>query len=215
VAQSVSHIIQDAQVDILKLPPHSLEAEQAVLGGLMLDNTAWDRIADLIAQLRDAYRPRSATFTLVNLLALLGEVEMILTPQMKKSRVNWSQPVEFRPCRVFAIRHSLKQVFINLALNAIEAMEADQGGEITIRLEVSPDDKLIGVVVHNTGPIIPEDDLPKIFDPFFSTKGSGGTGLGLSITYDIVQQHLGKIVVENDPGKGVAFTVWLPLAPEL
>jgi replicative DNA helicase len=55
VAQSVSHIIQDAQVDILKLPPHSLEAEQAVLGGLMLDNTAWDRIADLIAE-SDFYR---------------------------------------------------------------------------------------------------------------------------------------------------------------
>ena len=55
MAQSVSHIIQDAQVDILKLPPHSLEAEQAVLGGLMLDNTAWDRIADLIAE-SDFYR---------------------------------------------------------------------------------------------------------------------------------------------------------------
>ena len=71
----------------------------------------------------------------------------------------------------------------------------------------------VGVDFHNTGPPISEEALPFIFDPFFTTK-KNGTGLGLSISYDIVRQHQGEILVESAPGKGVTFTVWLPVAPD-
>ena len=70
----------------------------------------------------------------------------------------------------------------------------------------------MGLEFHNTGAPISEDALPFIFDPFFTTKRNG-TGLGLSISYDIVRQHQGEILVESDPGRGVTFTVWLPLVP--
>jgi signal transduction histidine kinase len=70
----------------------------------------------------------------------------------------------------------------------------------------------VGIDFHNTGPLIPEESLPLIFDPFFTTK-EGGTGLGLYISYDIIRQHQGEILLESAPGKGVTFTVWLPLAP--
>jgi signal transduction histidine kinase len=70
----------------------------------------------------------------------------------------------------------------------------------------------VSVDFHNTGPLIPGEALPLIFDPFFTTKG-GGTGLGLSISDDIIRQHQGEILVESAPGKGVTFSVWLPLAP--
>jgi signal transduction histidine kinase len=70
----------------------------------------------------------------------------------------------------------------------------------------------VGIDFHNTGPLIADEALPLIFDPFFTNKG-GGTGLGLSISDDIIRQHQGEIVVESEPGKGVTFTVWLPLAP--
>ena len=67
--------------------------------------------------------------------------------------------------------------------------------------------------MHNTGPLIPPEEMPHIFEPFFTTKESG-TGLGLPISYDIIKRHQGEIVVKNDLEKGVVFTVWLPLAPE-
>jgi len=112
---------------------------------------------------------------------------------------------------VLAVRNNLKQVFINLCLNAMEAMEANQGGKLTVSLQASQDGQRVGVDFHNTGPLIGEDALPLIFDPFFTTK-KNGTGLGLSISYDIIRQHQGEILVESTPGKGVTFTVWLPLA---
>jgi signal transduction histidine kinase len=93
----------------------------------------------------------------------------------------------------------------------MEAMEADHGGKITVSLRASQDGRRVGVDFHNTGPLITEEALPLIFDPFFTTK-KNGTGLGLSISYDIIRQHQGEILVESAPGKGVTFTVWLPLA---
>jgi signal transduction histidine kinase len=94
----------------------------------------------------------------------------------------------------------------------MEAMEADQGGKITLSIRASQDGQRVGVDFHNTGPLITEAALPLIFDPFFTTKRSG-TGLGLSISYDIIQQHQGEILVVSAPERGVTFTVWLPLAP--
>ena len=95
-------------------------------------------------------------------------------------------------------------------MNALEAMEADRAGKITVCLKLNEDDHRVGIDFHNTGPLIIEENLPYIFDPFYTTKGSG-TGLGLSISYDIIRQHQGEILVESVPEKGVTFTVWLPL----
>jgi polar amino acid transport system substrate-binding protein len=93
----------------------------------------------------------------------------------------------------------------------MEAMEENQEGKITVSLHPSPDTKRVGIDFHNTGPLISEEVLPLIFDPFFSSK-KNGMGLGLSISYDIIRQHQGEILVESVPEKGVSFTVWLPLA---
>jgi signal transduction histidine kinase len=114
---------------------------------------------------------------------------------------------------VMAVRNNLKQVFINLCLNAIEAMEADQNGILTINLHASLDGKRLGIDFHNTGTSISKEALPLIFDPFFTTK-KNGTGLGLSISYDIIRQHQGEILVDSASGRGVTFTVWLPRSPD-
>jgi two-component system NtrC family sensor kinase len=148
----------------------------------------------------------------VDVLALLVEVHDLLAPQLKQNQVEWCQVDGRQQYTVLGVRNNLKQVFINLCLNALEAMEADQGGKITISLHTSQDGQRVGVDFHNTGPPITEEALPFIFDPFFTTKKKG-SGLGLSITYDIIRQHQGEILVESSPGKGVTFTVWLPLAP--
>jgi PAS domain S-box-containing protein len=179
---------------------------------LKMASTEANRIADLVAQLRGTYSSGSKAIVRVNVLALLLEVHDLLAPQLKQKRVEWCQGDGLQPCMVMAVRNNLKQVFINLCLNAMEAMEADQGGKLTVSLRLSPDGRRLGVDFHNTGPLITEGALPLIFDPFFTTKRNG-TGLGLSVSYDIVRQHQGEILVESMPGKGVTFTVWLPLAP--
>ena len=171
-----------------------------------------NRISDLVAQLRGTYASGSKAIVRVNVLSLLEEVHDLLTPQLKKNQVQWCQADEPGPYMVLAVRNNLKQVFINLCLNAMEAMEADQGGKLTVGLRASQDGQRVGVDFHNTGPPISDEALPLIFDPFFTTKRNG-TGLGLSVSYDIVRQHQGEILVANTQGKGVTFTVWLPLAP--
>jgi signal transduction histidine kinase len=148
----------------------------------------------------------------VEVLELLQEVHDLLAPELKKRQVEWHQVDGHGPYTVCAVRNNLKQVFINLCLNAMEAMEADQERNLTVSLHINQDSRRVGVDFHNTGPPISEESLPHIFEPFFTTKSSG-TGLGLSISYDIIRQHQGEILVESVPGEGATFTVWLPLAP--
>ncbi|MEO5888513.1 MAG: histidine kinase N-terminal 7TM domain-containing protein [Anaerolineales bacterium] len=176
---------------------------------------AWaesDRIADLVAQLRGTYASGSKAMVRVEVLELLLEVHDLLAPELKKRQVEWHQVDGLGPYMVCAVRNNLKQVFINLCLNAMEAMEGDREGKLTVSLRLSQDEQRVGVNFHNTGPLITEEALPHIFEPFFTTKRSG-TGLGLSVSYDIIRQHQGEILVESVPGEGVTFTVWLPLAP--
>jgi PAS domain S-box-containing protein len=171
-----------------------------------------NRISDLVAQLRGTYSSGMKAMERVDMSTLLMEVHDLLAPQLKKNRVEWCQVDGLGPYTVLAVRNNLKQVFINICLNAMEAMESDQGGRLTISLHASPNGQRVGVDFHNTGPPISDESLPLLFDPFFTTKRNG-TGLGLSVSYDIIRQHKGEILVENIPGNGVRFTVWLPVAP--
>jgi len=105
----------------------------------------------------------------------------------------------------------LNQVFMNLLVNAAQAM--DNFGVITVR--TTSEDGMIRVSVSDTGCGIPPDRIKRIFDPFYTTKDVGkGTGLGLSIVYDIVKKHNGEIKVESDPGVGTTFTVQIPVVQE-
>jgi len=100
---------------------------------------------------------------------------------------------------------------LNLVTNAVQAMANERG---TITLTTRGAERGVAVEVADDGKGIAPEVLPKIFDPFFSTKEIGkGTGLGLSISYKIVEQHGGRIDVESRVGVGTKFTVWLPLKP--
>ena len=107
-------------------------------------------------------------------------------------------------------RSQIEQVVINLVMNAAEAMP--QGGVVTVRTRASPDRTSVLLEVEDTGTGIPQDVLPRIFDPFFSTKEAGkSVGLGLTVVYGIVDAHGGEIDVRSEVGRGTAFTVRLPL----
>jgi C4-dicarboxylate-specific signal transduction histidine kinase len=211
IAHEINNPIQTVKNTFYLLEDQIIPGSPAV-EYLKMASTEANRIADLVAQLRGTYASGSKAMVRVNVPALLGEVHDLLAPQLKKNHVEWCQVDGLQPYTVLGVRNKLKQVFINLCLNAMEAMEADQGGRITVSLRSSQDGQRVGVDFHNLGSLITEEALPFIFDPFFTTKRNG-TGLGLSISYDIVRQHQGEIVVESAPEKGVTFTVWLPLAP--
>jgi signal transduction histidine kinase len=109
----------------------------------------------------------------------------------------------------------LEQVLLNLLINARQAM-LGKGGSLTVKASKTEDGGEIKIQVIDTGPGIPEKLLPKIFQPFFTTKGtakpgeSKGTGLGLAICREIVEHHRGRIDVASEVGKGTTFTIFLP-----
>jgi len=107
-------------------------------------------------------------------------------------------------CQIGAIN----QVFMNMLVNAAQAIE--KSGEIRVSTRLDGSDVVIGVADNGNG--ISEEVRNRIFDPFFTTKGVGkGTGLGLSISYDIIRKHGGAIDVESEMGKGTTFTIRLPI----
>jgi signal transduction histidine kinase len=110
--------------------------------------------------------------------------------------------------------NQIKQVFMNMMVNAAEAM-SEEGGSLTITTGVNPDESSIYISFKDTGVGIPPEIQSKIFDPFFTTKEVGkGTGLGLSTSYGIIQSHHGNIEVESEVGKGTTFKIILPVSVE-
>jgi two-component system NtrC family sensor kinase len=102
----------------------------------------------------------------------------------------------------------LEEVFLNLFINAVDAMEGKGTIKISSRLSSTG---MVKIYITDTGKGIDKAYLPHIFEPFFTTKEPGqGTGLGLSITYGIIQKHGGIIDVESEPGKGTTFAITLP-----
>lgn len=103
----------------------------------------------------------------------------------------------------------LQQVFFNMFINAGQAMS--EGGELTIKTMLVADENEICVVVRDTGSGISQENLERIFDPFFSTKSQKGFGLGLSVSYGIIRNHGGRVDVESELGRGTCFTIHLPV----
>jgi two-component system NtrC family sensor kinase len=116
---------------------------------------------------------------------------------------------------IYLDRGQIQQVFLNVIHNAIQAMP--NGGDLIIQSAHEDRDgkQWVKVMVQDSGKGIPADDLPRIFEPFYTTKPSGaGTGLGLSISYGIVSDHGGFMDVQSEPGKGAEFLIWLPVITE-
>lgn len=178
---------------------------------LVLALSEVERLSSIVNRLQDVYRPAAKQqFQPSELSPILAELELLLETHLRRNNVTLTMdPFTPKPVIVNALPDQLKQVFLNLSLNAIEAMQPG-GGHLTIYISSDPDGEKVGISFSDTGHGIPEEDLKVIFDPFYTTKTTG-MGLGLSICYDIVQNHNGYIEVKNNPDVGVSFTVWLPM----
>jgi two-component system NtrC family sensor kinase len=176
---------------------------------LSLASTELQRSASVIRQMLDFYRPARAERVPVNVRELMDDVLLLSGKRLQHARVRvnsrWANQIPY----VIGVPDQLKQVFLNLLLNALEAMP--QGGTIEIRGQsVHDGGHWVIVSIADSGVGVPPQDLEKIFEPFFTTKPEG-TGLGLAITHNIVTQHGGRIVVDSAPGHGTTFTIWLPV----
>lgn len=191
---------------------HRLDPESSAMEMIKLASVETKRMAKLINQLRDAFRPsRDATYTTFNLVEVVDEVHVLLEPHLQHQSVTWGQHNQVENAHILGAKDQLKQVFLNLGLNAIEAMQP-QGGRLEVGVYLTEEPGRVKVSIQDSGPGIPPESLNQIFDPFFTTKPQG-IGLGLSICYEIVENHHGQITVESPPGQGATFSIWLPLAP--
>jgi two-component system NtrC family sensor kinase len=167
------------------------------------------RIARIIERMREFYRPDRGTMAACDINQLLEETLALagLNMQHQPFRVIFT-PAHDLP-KVIGNADQLRQVFLNLILNAIEAMP--DGGTLTVRTIAGPTVALIEV--QDTGIGIPDDIRPQLFEPFFTNKPNG-TGLGLSISAHIVTQHGGQLEVESVESHGSTFRVVLPYQPD-
>ena len=171
-----------------------------------------DRATGIVNNLLNFSRTGGATdFAEVNLARVLDDTLQLLEPQLRQSRVELARDYAGDLPRVYGNAGKLQQVFTNLILNARDAIP--DGGRITLRAVGSDDRDALTVEVVDNGIGIAPENVARIYDPFFTTKGVGrGTGLGLAVSYGIVQEHSGHIAVESSPGRGTTFRITLPTA---
>jgi PAS domain S-box-containing protein len=167
------------------------------------------RAAKIVNGLLNLARPAQTDSGPVDVNAVVNDVLSLLEHQLRTGRIQVRKELSATPPIVQGIEYKLQQVFLNLFLNARDAMP--RGGWLTIVTRSAEGDAAIEVA--DTGSGIPADQLSRIYDPFFTTKDIGkGTGLGLSITYGILQEHGGRITCDSVVGQGTRFTLTLPLA---
>ncbi|MHB8054393.1 MAG: ATP-binding protein [Candidatus Aminicenantales bacterium] len=166
-----------------------------------------DRVSRIVKNLLTfARNPSDLAFHRVQLRDSLQEIISLIDYKLKAMAIELE--IDMVPVApIWAQGERLQQVFINIILNALDAMP--NGGRLRLELAETPIEAL--VTISDTGTGIKEQHLPRIFDPFFTTKGVGkGTGLGLSISYAIINEHEGRIEVQSEPGKGTKFIIHLP-----
>ncbi|HLE62151.1 MAG TPA: ATP-binding protein [Pyrinomonadaceae bacterium] len=168
-----------------------------------------DRATNIVNNLLNFSRTGSATeFTEVDISEVLDDTLQLLEPQLRRHQIEIVRAYVSESPRVFGNSGKLQQVFTNLLLNARDAIP--DGGRITIST-FSSDRDSVTVEITDTGIGIAAENVAKIYDPFYTTKGVGrGTGLGLAVTYGIVQEHSGHIGVQSQPGQGTIFRITLP-----
>ncbi len=165
-----------------------------------------NRINELVNEFLLLSKPKNATYEEVDVSQVVRELLPIINNEAILHKVTVQYEAVYGLPRVIADREHLKQVFLNICKNGIEAM--GDGGYLTIAEKMDPEERRVSVDIHDTGPGIPMYVIDKIFDPFFTTKAEG-TGLGLSVCQRIIHDIGGHIRVSSK-GFGTTFTVSIP-----
>ena len=211
LSASIAHEINNPLYGIRSCLNHVLSAGE---GGVdhqfvRLAIKETDRIADLIRNMKTFYLPNEGRAQKVDVNEMLRDVFILNRKYLEEHMVK----LQFNPEDTNAIEcvpDQIKQVFINIVANAVEAMP--DGGELFVRTSSSEHEGTVSIFFEDTGVGIATDDLPLIFDMFYSKKPMvKGVGLGLSVSYGIIKRHGGTIEVKSVEGKGSTFTVIVPV----
>jgi two-component system NtrC family sensor kinase len=195
-------------LEVLQANPDDGEARERYLA-LVEDGIR--RIEHTVMNLLDFSRPRGIEARPTSLNERLRQVAELASYQARRNHVEIALELSREEPVVLADRFQMEQLFLNLVLNAIQAMP--DGGSLTLR--TSRTENRVVAEVKDTGIGIRREIRDRVFDPFFTTRGVGqGTGLGLSVSYGIVTAHGGTIDFESEPGKGSVFRVGLPVVTE-
>jgi two-component system sensor histidine kinase HydH len=170
-----------------------------------------DRLNRVITQLLEFARPLTMNRVPTTLPAVIRHALKMVEGEARKKGVALETDLSAEIGEVPLDADRMTQVFLNLCLNAIAAMEA--GGVLRVSL-ARRDERTVRITVADTGIGIPKEDLPRVFDPYFTTRSSG-TGLGLAIVQKIVEAHGGEVRLESEPGKGTTATILLPKKTEV
>ena len=173
--------------------------------------TQAERATNIVNNLLNFSRTGSATeFAEIDVARVFDDTLQLLEPQLRRSQIEIVRRYDKDAPEAYANAGKLQQVFTNLILNARDAIP--DGGRIVVATDTAEDGSVVAEI-SDTGIGIAPENVAKIYDPFYTTKGVGqGTGLGLAVSYGIIQEHAGRISVESEPGHGTTFRITLPSA---
>ncbi|HOK79670.1 MAG TPA: HAMP domain-containing sensor histidine kinase [bacterium] len=182
---------------------------QEIETGVGILNRSYQRIKAMVLSMLDYAKDRAPELSLCDFNNVVAETVSIVKASFKDRNIKVIENYDTSIPQVAVDPERIDRMVSNLLLNAIDAVE-EKKGVITISTRYLPETKLIELEISDNGKGIPENALNKIFDLFYSTKGSRGTGFGLAIVQKVVREHDGKILVSSKPGEGTTFLIQLP-----
>ncbi|MEA1972059.1 MAG: ATP-binding protein [Candidatus Cloacimonadota bacterium] len=173
-------------------------------------NSNVDRISEIIKKLLGFSRATDPDKKEISINVILNEVMFFISTHAKKNHVEVITNFTKNLPHVNALKNKMEQVFLNIIMNAFDAMP--DGGKLSIESKLGKQKRTIEIIISDTGTGMSENAITNIFNPFFTTKPSGkGTGLGMYISNEVVKEHNGKILVESKLKKGAKFIISLPI----
>ncbi|MEK6776268.1 MAG: PAS domain S-box protein [bacterium] len=195
----------NAEYLMMDMQPDNPEMEEL---SIIIHQT--ERIAKLIQQLMDFARDTRPSFESTDIHQVIDNILTLVRHQLKKNNITLAADLNDSVPKIVADPNQLQQVFLNIIINAIQAMP--DGGRLGIETSADKDEESVRIRISDTGHGIPKEYVSNIFNPFFTTKEVGqGTGLGLAVSHRIIENHRGKIEVESRVHEGTCFTVILPI----
>jgi two-component system NtrC family sensor kinase len=213
LAAGVAHEINNPLGAIMALTALTLEdiQDEPSRENLQVVLRQTERCRDIVRGLLQFSRHSKVNPELADLNRILNDTLSLVTKQAQFLNITVAMNCDPKLPSVMADKSELQQVFMNIFINAAQAMH--ERGTITITACADPSDNSVEVLISDTGCGVPPDKIGQLFHPFFTTKESGqGTGLGLSIAYGIITSHRGTITVDSELGKGTTFRIRLPIA---
>jgi signal transduction histidine kinase len=210
LAAGVAHEINNPLTSILNFShlirnKRSHDEEDTRDLNIIIDET--NRVRKIVRELLDFARLAPAGMESIEINAILQQLIALISKQREFMKIRFQEKYDQRISVFMADKNQIQQVFLNLLLNSAESITGD--GTITILTEDRQDRCIVSISDSGCG--IREEDLGKIFDPFYTTKPTGkGTGLGLSVSYGIIKQYGGEILCESEVDKGTTFHVMFP-----